>query len=127
MRHWMEAVSPCTRKTGKLNARSYRRVIPLTVIFPEWSANGCQCRRHWKKIQKEAGTRFDERIIHILVSKIARYPVGTTVKMDNQTEGVVISQTIDPESPVIMVLTPDEEKQKSNLMLEKDISILQII
>ena len=94
--------------------------------------SGMECKRMsvqdaLERIQKEAGTKFDPKIINILVSKIARYPVGTTVRMDNQTEGVVISQTVDPESPVIMVLTPNMEKQKSNLMLEKNISILQII
>lgn len=94
--------------------------------------SGMECKRMsvqdaLERIQKEAGTKFDPKIIDILVSKIARYPVGTTVRMDNQTEGVVISQTVDPESPVIMVLTPNMEKQKSNLMLEKNISILQII
>lgn len=94
--------------------------------------SGMECKRMsvqnaLEKIRSEAGTKFDSKVIDILVSKIARYPVGTTVEIDNKTRGVVVSQTEDPESPVIMVLNPDDGKQKSNLMLEKNISILQII
>jgi putative nucleotidyltransferase with HDIG domain len=94
--------------------------------------SGMECRRMsvqeaLNKIKEESGTAFDSKIVDILISKIAYYPVGTTVKMNNQTEGVVVSQTVDSNSPVIMVLSPDAHNQKNNLMLEKDISILKII
>ena len=80
-----------------------------------------------KKIRKEAGTKFDSEVVNVLVSRIAHYPVGTTVKMDNQTEGVVISQTDDPENPVIMLLDTERKNKKHNLMLEENVSILQVV
>jgi HD-GYP domain-containing protein (c-di-GMP phosphodiesterase class II) len=94
--------------------------------------SGMECRRMsvqdaLNKIREGAGVIFDSKIVEILISKIAYYPVGTTVKMNNSEEGVVVSQTIDPDSPVIMLLSPEAKNQKNNLMLEKNISILQII
>lgn len=80
-----------------------------------------------KKIRKEAGTKFDSEVVNVLVSRIAHYPVGTTVIMDNQTEGVVISQTDDPENPVIMLLDTERKNKKHNLMLEENVSILQVV
>lgn len=75
----------------------------------------------------EAGTKFDSEVVNVLVSRIAHYPVGTTVIMDNQTEGVVISQTDDPENPVIMLLDTERKNKKHNLMLEENVSILQVV
>lgn len=94
--------------------------------------SGMECQRMTvqdalQKIKKEAGIKFEPKIVDKLVSMIALYPVGTTVKMDNETEGVVISQTVNPETPIILVLNRESENQKHNLMLEKDISILQIV
>lgn len=62
--------------------------------------SGMECQRMsvhdaLKLIQKEAGTKFDMEIVDTLVSIIARYPVGTTVKMDNQMkENVSILQVV---------------------------------
>ena len=60
---------------------------------------------------------------------IARYPVGTTVKTNSEKDGVVISQTDDPENPIIMLLEEEVlgDNKKMNLMLEKNISILQVV
>ena len=51
---------------------------------------------------------------------------------NGETNGVVISQTVDPENPIIMILDEqmdmDEKKiNKMNLMLEKNVSILQVV
>ncbi len=93
---------------------------------------GMECRRisvqdMLEKIRKESGTKFDSEVVNVLVSGIAHYPVGTTVKMDNQMEGIVISQTDDPESPVIMLLDTERKNKKHNLMLEENVSILQVV
>ena len=63
---------------------------------------------------------------------VARYPVGTTVKTNGETNGVVISQTVDPDNPIIMILDEkmdmdSQQINKMNLMLEKNISILQVV
>ncbi|MFQ8776374.1 MAG: hypothetical protein ACLR78_01315 [Roseburia sp.] len=38
----------------------------------------------------------------------------------------MISQTDDPKNPIVLI-ADDEKKKKHNLMLEKNISILQIV
>ena len=107
------------------------RIIQACDAF-DCYISGMECKRMsvqnaLSKMKEEAGKKYDEKIIEILVSKIAQYPVGTIVKMDNQTEGVVISQTTDPKNPIILVLKTEVPDQKYNLMLEKNISILQIL
>ena len=75
---------------------------------------------------------FDKKVVKNLLSSIAKYPVGTTIKTNEQDEGVVVSQTIDPENPVIMIFNTHNNGKRIlhdrlNLMLEKDISILKVI
>ncbi|MFQ7337564.1 MAG: hypothetical protein ACLROW_13740 [Roseburia faecis] len=47
--------------------------------------------------------------------------------MSNQAEGIVVLQTEDPKCPVVLDFHSGESEKKYNLMLQKDISILQII
>ena len=68
------------------------------------------------KIQEGIIHKYDRKVVETLLSKIAYYPVGTVVKMSNQAEGIVV---LDFHS--------GESEKKYNLMLQKDISILQII
>ena len=91
---------------------------------------GMECKRMSvqdaiKEIVSFADDRFDKKVVKNLLSSIAKYPVGTTVKTNAEEKGVVISQTADPENPIIMIL--DNNNIKMNLMLEKNISILQVI
>lgn len=94
--------------------------------------SGMECRRMsvqeaLQKIASEAGTLYEPKIVDHLVAMVAKYPVGTTVKTNDETEGVVVSQTLDPENPIIMVINAENEKHRRNLMLEENISILQIV
>ena len=79
-----------------------------------------------ERIPDETGTLFDKKIVKSLLSGIAYYPVGTTVEISNGEKAVVISQTDDPKNPIVLI-ADDEKKKKHNLMLEKNISILQIV
>lgn len=74
--------------------------------------------------------KYESKIIKNLSSMIAKYPVGTTVKTNAEENGVVISQTIDPENPIIMILDGEMDEKncsKLNLMLEEDVSILTVM
>ena len=73
-----------------------------------------------------AGKKYDKAVVDNLVSTVAKYPVGTTVKTNVEERGVVISQTVDPENPIIMILNTDECSER-NLMLEENISILGVV
>ncbi len=98
--------------------------------------SGMECKRisireALRVMVEEAGKRYDKKVINLIESTIAKYPVGTTVKTSGQENGVVISQTTDPENPIIMILDEEmkcEEVDKlQNLELEKNISILQVV
>ena len=94
--------------------------------------SGMECRRMsvqeaLQKIASEAGILYEPKIVDHLVAMVAKYPVGTTVKTNDETEGVVVSQTLDPENPIIMVINAENERHRRNLMLEENISILQIV
>ncbi len=99
--------------------------------------SGMECKRMsvqdaLKDIVESAGTKFEKKVVKNLLSSVAKYPVGTTVKTNAEEEGVVISQTIDPENPIIMILGAKDNNSlkihdKMNLMLEKNVSILQVI
>ena len=98
---------------------------------------GMECKRICvqeaiNQIKENDGGRYDNKIIKCLLSSIARYPVGTTVKTNAEEEGVVVSQTVDPENPIIMIFGNENNGKlmlhnRLNLMLDKNISILQVI
>jgi hypothetical protein len=95
----------------------------------------CKCicvQEAINQIKENDGGRYDNKIIKCLLSSIARYPVGTTVKTNAEEEGVVVSQTVDPENPIIMIFGNENNGKlmlhnRLNLMLDKNISILQVI
>lgn len=91
-----------------------------------WSAN-VPLQEAIGKIQEGIIHKYDRKVVETLLSKIAYYPVGTVVKMSNQAEGIVVLQTEDPKCPVVLDFHSGESEKKYNLMLQKDISILQII
>ena len=95
--------------------------------------SGMECKRMsvqkaLENIIENAKILYDKKIVDYLVSTVAKYPVGTTVKTNVEEHGVVISQTVDPDNPIIMILNTEKEKcNERNLMLEKNISILGVV
>lgn len=99
--------------------------------------SGMECKRICvqeaiNQIKENDGGRYDNKIIKCLISSVARYPVGTTVKTNAEEEGVVVSQTVDSENPIIMIFGNENNGKlmlhnRLNLMLDKNISILQVI
>ncbi len=81
-------------------------------------------------IESGAGTLFDEKIVELMVSLIAKYPTGTTVVTNGEKSGVVVEQTTNADKPVIMVLdveNPSILTDKLNLLEAMGISILQVV
>lgn len=110
------------------------KIIQACDAFDSY-ISGIECKRisvqdALQRMSESADILYEGKIVNHLVSMVARYPVGTTVKMDGETNGVVISQTLDPENPIIMILDGEMDCQnvnKMNLMLEENISILQVV
>ena len=106
------------------------RIIQACDAF-DCYISGMECKR--MSVQEalnimigNAGKKYDKAVVDNLVSTVAKYPVGTTVKTNVEERGVVISQTVDPENPIIMILNTDECSE-INLMLEENISILGVV
>lgn len=107
------------------------KIIQVCDAF-DCHISGMECKRSsvqrsLENLISKAGNQYEQKIVDILVSMIARYPVGTTVRTNNGMESVVISQTLDPDKPIIMVINKKEDRQKYNLMFEKEIYICQVI
>lgn len=106
------------------------RIIQACDAF-DCYISGMECKR--MSVQEaldiiigNAGKKYNKAVVDNLVSTVAKYPVGTTVKTNVEERGVVISQTVDPENPIIMILNTDECSER-NLMLEENISILGVV
>lgn len=109
------------------------KIIQICDAF-DCMISGMECNRTYvckavENLIQQSGKLYDETIVNCLISSIAKYPVGTTVKTNEKEQGIVISQTKDPLKPIIMIIDEGKEKTecKYNLMIEKDISILQVV
>lgn len=107
------------------------RIIQTCDAF-DGLLSGMECKRvsvqeALGRIAAEADVQYEKRIVDHLVAMAAKYPVGTTVQTSDAAEGVVISQTLDPERPIIMVINTDDKNCTRNLMLEENTSILRIV
>lgn len=79
-------------------------------------------------LTERAGVGLDKKVVEQLLDIVAPYPVGVEIKTSDEGQGIVIAQTSDKNSPIIMMIDEKEQKyQKKNLMLEKDISIAAIM
>lgn len=71
---------------------------------------------------------FERKIIKVIEQLVARYPVGTRVRLSSGELGIVISQTKNSIRPVIAVLDDNEKLTDIKYSLDKDkeVSILQV-
>ena len=122
---------PMRQKNKEIECKIIQAVDAFDCYISGMEHKRTFVREAVERIADEAGSGYEQKIVEQLFSMIARYPVGTTVKTNEEEKGVVISQTNDPESPIIMIIQTDDKKDKEdkkyNLMLEKNISILQVV
>lgn len=111
------------------------KIIQLCDTF-DCLISGMECKRCTVKntmeyLWTQAGERYEKRLIEILFSMIAKYPVGTQVELSDGIYGIVSRQTDDPQRPVILMLTEPNGKvvpeKKYNLKENTDIHIKRII
>lgn len=95
--------------------------------------SGMECRR--MSIQQALeylveGTDifYDRRIVRAIERLVARYPVGTRVRLNTGESGIVLKQTENSIRPVIRIL--DEENRLTEKIYQlnknKNVSILQV-
>ena len=71
---------------------------------------------------------YDSRIVRAIERLVARYPVGTRVRLNTGESGIVLKQTENSIRPVIRIL--DEENRLTEKVYQlnknKNVSILQV-
>jgi HD-GYP domain-containing protein (c-di-GMP phosphodiesterase class II) len=71
--------------------------------------SGMECIRipvsnAFTNIEQGAGSKYDPEVVEAFISSVAKYPVGTEMKNEERSDGIVISQTGDRDNPVVMKL-----------------------
>lgn len=95
--------------------------------------SGMECKRvgvqqALEYLVESSDVRYERKVVKILQKIVARYPVGTKVKLNTGETGIVLEQTEDSIRPVIGVLDEKENltEERYNLIKNKKISILQV-
>ena len=95
--------------------------------------SGMECRR--MSIQQALeylveGTDifYDRRIVRVIERLVARYPVGTRVRLNTGESGIVLKQTENSIRPVIRILDEEDRLTEKIYQLNKNknVSILQV-
>ncbi len=64
---------------------------------------------------KDAGKRYDERVLAALVYTLSLYPIGTYVRMSNQAIGVVVNANReDPKHPLVKLIIDENGNRYAN-------------
>lgn len=95
--------------------------------------SGMECKRSsvqhaLEYITEAADVLYDKKVVKAIEKIIARYPVGTKVKLNTGEMGIVISQTKDTTHPIVAVLEKSGKLTGTyhNLKKDKNVSILEI-
>ncbi len=104
------AVSICDCYDALRSRRSYKRDYPSEMIY--------------EIMLKERGGLFDPQIFDEFFRFVGVYPIGSILELDNGMIGVVRNQTGDIFSPVVEILSPEENRADIiNLKERKDIKV----
>jgi len=107
-------------------------ILQVCDVF-DCMISGMECKRSnvqtaLEYITEAAGVLYDKKVVKAIVKIIARYPVGTKVKLNTGNDGIVVSQTEDANHPIIAVLNEDGTISSiyHNLKKDKNVFILGI-
>lgn len=96
--------------------------------------SGMECKRvsvqsALEYLVETADILFEKSVVKILEKIIARYPVGTKVRLNTGEDGIVVSQTQDSIHPIVSVLDKDEKICDIQYNLDKcrKVTILQVM
>lgn len=142
--HWLNAISKKMilshheKKDGSGFPLSQRikeiecNILQVCDVF-DCMVSGMECKRSsvqaaLEYITEAADVLYDKKVVKAIEKIIARYPVGTKVKLNTGEIGVVISQTEDTTHPMVAVLEKSGELNNVyyNLKKNKNVSILEI-
>ncbi len=96
--------------------------------------SGTECKRNNVQMAMEylveaSDERFDKKVVKVIEKMVARYPIGTRLRLNTGENAVVIMQTEDSTHPVVTVL--DQEENITDLQYDlnksRKVTILQVI
>lgn len=99
-------------------------ILQVCDVF-DCMISGMECKRSnvqtaLEYITEAAGILYDKKVVKAIVKIIARYPVGTKVKLNTGSNGIVVSQTEDANHPIVAVLNEDGTLSSTYYNLKKD-------
>lgn len=119
---------PLHQKTREIECN----ILQVCDVF-DCMVSGMECKRSnvqsaLEYIKEASDVLYEKRVVKAIEKIVARYPVGTKVKLNTGDDGVVISQTEDTSHPIIAVLNEDGTISSTyhNLKKNKKVSILGI-
>lgn len=93
---------PMRQRNREIECRIIQVCDAFDCMISGMECNRTSVRKSLSSISDAAGVKYDEEVVQQLLSIVAKYPVGTILKTEDGKENVVISQTTDPENPVLM-------------------------
>lgn len=119
---------PLRQKTREIECN----ILQVCDVF-DCMVSGMECKRSnvqsaLEYITEAADVLYEKKVVKAIEKIVARYPVGTKVKLNTGNNGIVISQTEDTNHPIVAVLNEDGTLSGShhNLKKDKKVSILGI-
>ena len=119
---------PLHQKTREIECS----ILQACDVF-DCMVSGMECKRTNVQSALEymieaADVLYEKKVVKAIEKIVARYPVGTKVKLSTGGNGIVISQTEDTTHPIVAVLNEDGTLSSTyhNLKKDKKISILGI-
>ncbi len=111
---------PLHQKTKEIECS----ILQVCDVFDRM-ISGMECKRTNVQTALEymieaADVLYDKKVVKAIVKIIARYPVGTRVKLNIGNDGVVVSQTEDANHPIVAVLKEDGTLSGIYYNLKKD-------
>ena len=119
---------PLRQKTREIECN----ILQVCDVF-DCMVSGMECKRTnvqsaLEYITEAADVLYEKKVVKAIEKIVARYPVGTKVKLNTGSNGIVISQTEDTNHPIVAVLNEDGTLSSTyhNLKKDKKVSILGI-
>ena len=107
-------------------------ILQVCDIF-DCMVSGMECRRTnvqsaLEYIIEASDVLYEKRVVKAIEKIVARYPVGTKVKLSIGCDGIVVCQTKDNSHPIVAELREDGTitERYHNLKKDKNVSILGI-
>jgi HD-GYP domain-containing protein (c-di-GMP phosphodiesterase class II) len=119
---------PLKQKTKDIESKILQACDAFDCLISGMECKRVKIEEAMEYIGEVADVLFDANIIKVIEKMIARYPVGTKVRLSTGENAVVLKQTSDSIKPIVGVLDENEQMtdQRYSLNEDKDIAVLWV-